>query len=301
MAVTESPWKAAQDSPSRQLLWELSKLAVSQQEDLYERLDRESQEREAAHKSALAEAIARHEKVRRDAEKERDRLERKVQQERERREAEARQEEERQRQARVEQERLEKKRAAERAEAAARAERAATEERDAEIARQRAEKDRRDAEAAKARNAAQEANARKKAEEERKQKEAAAAPRAETQPVTSAVKQPSTSITQQTNQSEREAEHQRYLEIHRNLKELRKFMDQQVKQTPKLKSQMGDMRRMVRKSVGQVIEGRGVNKKPVSASGRFASRQLAKAANSKSTYCRLYNTPLRPFRSLPLA
>lgn len=95
MVVAESPWRAARDSPSRQLLWELSRLAITTQEDLYERLDRDSQKREAVHKSALAEAIAKHEQVRKNAEVERDRLEKQIQQERERRAAEARQREER--------------------------------------------------------------------------------------------------------------------------------------------------------------------------------------------------------------
>lgn len=272
MAITGSPWKAARDSPSRQLLWELSRLAVSQQEDLYEQLDRESQEREKAHKKALAEAVAQHERVRRDAEVERDRLEQQIEQERERREIEAHQEEERQRQARAEQEKLEKRRAAERAEAAARAERAATEERDAQLARQKAEKERQDAAKAKATKAAQEAQVRKRAEEERKSKEAAAAaaaaerPIVETRPHTSTVEQSGPSITQNSGLTPRESEHQRYLQIHKNLKSLRRFMGQQVKQDARLKSKMGDMRRMVRKSIGQVIEGKGVNTKPVSTS-----------------------------------
>lgn len=264
----------ARDSPSRQLLWELSRLAVSQQEDLYERLDRESQEREAVHKHALAEANARREATRMNAEMdvEREYHEIQIQEERARREAEARQEEERQYQLRAEQGRLEKRQAAERVEAAARAERAATEERNFETARQKAEKDRRDTEAAKAKKVAQEAAARKKAEDEKRARDAAAAAvarsTADVQPIPSTMKQSGASIPQQTDHARREAEHRRYLEIHKNLKELRNFMDQQAKQDPKLKSQMGDMRRTVRKSVGQVIEGKGVNVKPVSASGQ---------------------------------
>lgn len=271
MAVTESPWKAAGDSPSRQLLWELSRLAVTAQEDLYERLDRDSQEREAAHKSALAKAIAKHEKVRKDAEAERDRLEKQMQQERERRAAEARQEEERQRRVALEREKVEKRRAAEQAEAAARAERAATEERNAELARQKAEKDRQTAEAVKAKKIQQQEEAKKKADDERRVKEEAAAGAGagaaqEARLNTSTAKQ-SRLITQgQIRNPQREAEHQRYLEIHKNLKELRKSMVQQAKQDSKLKSRMGDMRRDIKKSVGQIIEGKGKNTKPVSLS-----------------------------------
>ncbi|KAL9026836.1 MAG: hypothetical protein Q9196_004559 [Gyalolechia fulgens] len=263
MAVSESPWKAARDSPSRQLIWELSRLAITAQEDLYERLDRDSQEREAAHKAALAEAIAKHEKVRKDAEAERDRLEKQMQQERARRAAEARQEEERQRRVALEREKAEKRRAAEQAEAAARAERVATEERNAELARQKAEKDRQTAEAVKRKKAQQEAEAKKKADDERRVKEdAAAAAARKAQPNTSTFKQPGMATQSQIRNPQREAEHQRYLEIHKNLKELRKFMVQQAKPDSKLKSRMGDMRRDIKKSVGQIIEGKGKNTKP---------------------------------------
>ncbi|KAL8924080.1 MAG: hypothetical protein Q9208_004217 [Pyrenodesmia sp. 3 TL-2023] len=270
MATPESPWKAARDSPSRQLLWELSRLAVTQQEDLYERLDREAQEREAAHKSILALSQARHEQVRKDAEIERDRLDRLEKQalrDRERQEAEARQEEERQRK-QAEQERLERRRAAERAEAAVRAERAATEERNAETARKQAEKDRHNAEAERAKKAAQEAVVRRKAEEARKAKQASNSPivrpTPESQPTIPTAKPSRESTSRQTILVRQEAEHQRYLEIHKNLKDLRQHMDRQVKQDPNLKAKMGDMRRMVRKSVGQVIEGKkkGANKAP---------------------------------------
>ncbi|KAL8716047.1 MAG: hypothetical protein Q9225_006270 [Loekoesia sp. 1 TL-2023] len=263
MAVTESPWKVARDSPSRQLLWELSRLAITAQEDLYDRLEKDSKEREAAHKSALAEAIAKHEKVRKDAEAERDRLEKQIQKERERREAEARQEEERQRQATIEREKAEKRRAAERAEAAARAERVATEERNAELARQKAEKDRRNAEAAQAKKTQQEAEAKRKADDARKKKEEEDAASQKTQLDISTIQQPGASTFQgKTQDSQREAEHQRYREIHKSLKELRKFMAQQAKQNTQLKSRMGDMRRDIKKSVGQIIEGRGKNAKP---------------------------------------
>jgi len=47
----------------------------------------------------------------------------------------------------------------------------------------------------------------------------------------------------------------RYVEIHRNLKGLRKFMAEQAKINPKLKQRMGDMRREIRKSVGQLTTG----------------------------------------------
>lgn len=57
----------------------------------------------------------------------------------------------------------------------------------------------------------------------------------------------------------------RYVEIHKKLKELRKFMMEQAKTNTALKSRMGDMRREIRKSMGQLTTG-GLreNKAPVS-------------------------------------
>ncbi|KAL2146579.1 hypothetical protein VTI28DRAFT_3470 [Corynascus sepedonium] len=50
----------------------------------------------------------------------------------------------------------------------------------------------------------------------------------------------------------------RYTEIHKNLKMLRKFMADQAKTNPALKGRMGDMRREIRKSVGQLTVTQGV-------------------------------------------
>jgi nucleoporin GLE1 len=50
----------------------------------------------------------------------------------------------------------------------------------------------------------------------------------------------------------------RYAEIHKNLKMLRKFMADQAKTNPALKGRMGDMRREIRKSVGQLTVTQGV-------------------------------------------
>ncbi|KAL8687503.1 MAG: hypothetical protein Q9218_006345 [Villophora microphyllina] len=277
MAITESPWRSAKDSPSRQLLWELSQLSIIRQEDLYEQLDRESEERDAIYKHANAIANARHEQVRKEAEAEKDRLE----QEQERKEAEARLEEERKHQARAEQEKVEKRHAAERAETAARAERAATQEREAEQARQKIEKDRQEAQAAKLKKEAQEAEARTKAEAERKSKEAAVAAIARSsqraQSTVATLSKPNASAsTAPVRSAERESEHQRYVEIHKTLKEMRRSMTQQAKQDPKLKSRMGDMRREIKKSIGQLREGKGVNAIPQSS----IQKSLKEAINS---------------------
>ncbi len=50
----------------------------------------------------------------------------------------------------------------------------------------------------------------------------------------------------------------RYSEIHKNLKVLRKSMADQAKSNPALKERMGDMRRDIRKSVGQLTVTSGV-------------------------------------------
>lgn len=268
MAVADvSPWKIAKDSPSRQLLWELSRLALAEQEASLERLDQACRERGAVLKSALDEAAARHDKVRKDAEAEGARIEQERQRAKARREAEYRQQEERERQAEAERDRAARQRAA-----TEKAERAATQEREAEQARLKAEKDRQDVQKAKARQEEEEAAGRREAQEERKAKEAAAAVSAAarskptTQLAPSTTGQPIMSTSQRTClDPEREKEHQRYLEIHSTLKELRHFMDQQSKQNPTLKAKMGDMRRGLRKSVGQLREGRGANTKQVGA------------------------------------
>lgn len=59
---------------------------------------------------------------------------------------------------------------------------------------------------------------------------------------------------------------QEYLEIHKRLKQLRRFMTETAKQHPELKKKMGEGRREIRKSVGQLTEGKaGTNKVPVSS------------------------------------
>jgi nucleoporin GLE1 len=50
----------------------------------------------------------------------------------------------------------------------------------------------------------------------------------------------------------------RYLEIHKNLKVLRKSLTAQAKTNPRVKARMGDMRRELRKAVGQLTPTQGV-------------------------------------------
>ncbi|KAL8851281.1 MAG: hypothetical protein Q9221_003811 [Calogaya cf. arnoldii] len=297
MAVAEvSPWKAAKDSPSRQLLWELSRLALAEQEESLERLDQACRERGAVLKTALDEAAARHEKVRKDAEAEGARIERERQEAKARREAEHRQQEERERQAEEERERAASQRAA--TERAERAERAATQEREAEQARVKAEKDRQDVQNAKAKREEEEAAGRRKAVEERKAKQAALAAAARSTPRTQPA-QPTTAQSVASNPQrtrldpERETEHQRYLEIHKTLKGIRHSMDQQAKQDANLKAKMGDMRRGLRKSVGQLREGRGANIKQNKAIWDTLAEALTSFPEPKMSLADLIARPIQ--------
>ena len=288
-----SPYKLAKDSPSRQLLWELGQLAISTQEGFYAHLDRESHEREALHQQALAAATAKHENVRRTAEQYREKLEEQIQAEQRRREDEEQKELERLRRERVEREIAERKREVERAKAVELEEKriAEVERLEAEAAdRRNTERKRQDAEAAKRQLEERKKAAQQKdevASAEARVREAAVAaqkvhpepvsqtlipgpaPALTSAPIVAPAFQQSTPTTQPIQDTRLEAEHSRYLEIHRALKELRKFMTAQAKQNAQLKEAMGDMRREIRKSVGQLRDGKGANRAQVFLSSPF--------------------------------
>ena len=276
MEIMTSPYKLAKDSPSRQLLWELGQLAISTQEGFYAHLDRESHERETLHQQALAAATAKHENVRRTAEQYRERLEEQIQAERRRREIEDQRELEKLRQEKVEREIEERRREVERAKKVEIEEKKIAEVRRLEeeaAARRKVEKERQDGEAAKRQEEERNKATRQKNEaaaaEARVKEAAVAARRARTEsireaplpaPAPAPAIQQSTPIDPPIQDTQIEAEHSRYLEIHRALKELRKFMMAQAKQNPQLKGAMGDMRREIRKSVGQLRDGKGANR-----------------------------------------
>ena len=278
MEIMTSPYKLAKDSPSRQLLWELGQLAISTQERFYAHLDRESHERETLHQQALAAATAKHENVRRTAEQYRERLEEQMQAERRRREIEDQRELENLRQETVEREIDERRREVERAKKVEIEEKKVAEVRRLEeeaAVHKKLERERRDAEAAKHREEERNKAARQKDEAaaaEARAKEAAfaaqearadsirKAPSPAPAPASAPAIQRSAPITQPIQDTQIEAEHSRYLEIHRALKELRKFMMAEAKQNAQLKGAMGDMRREIRKSVGQLRDGKGANR-----------------------------------------
>ena len=282
MEIMTSPYKIAKDSPSRQLLWELGQLAISTQEGFYAHLDRESHEREVLHQQALAVATAKHESVRRTAEQYRERLEEQIQAERNRRDREERTELEKLRREKVELEIAERKREVERAKTVEFEEKRLAEvkklEKESED-RRKAERQKQEAEIAKRQEEERKEAARQKDEtaaaEVRTREVAVAAQKALPAPVVQAQASISASAppVQQSGptpstlqKSHLEAEHGRYLGIHRALKELRKFMTAQAKQNAQLKGAMGDMRREIRKCVGQLRDGKGANKVQVRSS-----------------------------------
>ena len=288
MEIMSSPYKNASDSPSRQLLYELSRLGITTQENFYARLDQESHEREIQHRNALAAAAAAHDRIRRGAEMEREKLELQLQAERRRRDEEERRELERKRQQQqqAEMEAIERARLAE---VARKAEVAAAE-------KEKREREERQAEVARQLKAQQEAQAKKEEDEKRAKREAEEArlraEKAEQVAATaSSTSRPTANgdlaASQSNGNPEREAEHRRYLAIHRNLKETRKFLISEAGKFPQVKQQMGDMRRELKKCVGQLTEGKGANRGPVSRNPGFLARDISNRSASASTnHCR---------------
>lgn len=268
----ESPYKRAVDSPSRQLLWELGRLHIDGREAFHAKLEKEASERESAHRTALAAAAEEHDRIRQGAEREREKLELQIQKERARRDQEERKELDRQRQERIEEEIAARQKEAQRRDAQEAADRKAAELRrlEAEAAqRRRTEKQRQDADAAR-RAAEKETAERESREQEEQAKEAVAALKARIalKPIptliqsTTPATQPATQLAQSNPAIE--SEHRGYLAVHRKLKEFRKYMLEQGKQNPVLKKQMGEMRRTIKKCVGQLTGGKLANQAPVS-------------------------------------
>ena len=265
MVIMTSPYKLATDSPSRQLLWELNQLAISSQQQFYARLDHKNDEREVEHKRALAQAAAEHERVRRSAEQFREQLELQIQAERQRQVEEVEKELEKQRKEKLEREETARNKEAERIKAVEIEQKRIAElkkEIDA-AAKQKREKEQRELEAAKRLQ-----NEQTQRIEEQRDVKAPSAPAPEAT-LPAQIVRPASTLAPPSGPSppvrsfinnEHEAEHSRYLEIHKDLKELRIFMNAHAKQNPELKKAMGEMRRAIKKSVGQVREGKGKGK-----------------------------------------
>ncbi|EFR01537.1 hypothetical protein MGYG_04540 [Nannizzia gypsea CBS 118893] len=265
----------APDSPSRQLLQELTRdleqvrihgeelklVKAYESRTFHEKLDRIDREREEIHTNALNAAAAKRDQRRLQAEEtlrlhlqavEEERR-RKEEAERRRQEKIRQEKEEKAQKEREEAARLEAERKAKEAEKARQAEEAekarrAAEEEKARLQRERAEQERKKADDESRRRAEEEAK-RKAAEEKQQQQQQAA------------TKQGISGASYRTQQEIQE--HDRYLKLHAHLKEFRTYMRAQTKTNALLKQHMGDMRRTIRKCVGQLVaDDKAANQKP---------------------------------------
>ncbi|KAI1501084.1 GLE1-like protein-domain-containing protein [Biscogniauxia marginata] len=75
-------------------------------------------------------------------------------------------------------------------------------------------------------------------------------------------------------------EKDRYVEIHQNLKKLRASLAQEAKSSPPLKTRVGDMRRELRKNMGQLVSEKGGNKKQIAAIQALLNESLSGAVPS---------------------
>lgn len=247
------------DSPSRQLVYDLAKdleairlhhedlkrvysYQAQAQEDEEDEIDRAHQE---YYYAAIEKTYDYYDGHRREAEivlqehlREEEERERKRQEEERRRQAEKE---------RIERERKEREEAARKREEEARreAERIAREE---EERRKKAEAE------AIAQKAAEEEKARREKEdaEEKERRRLADLQRAEEEERKRQTIGGSRGVTQ-----EEIKEQEQYLELHKYLKELRKFVLAEGKKDPTLKSTIGDYRRGITKCIGQLREGQG--------------------------------------------
>ncbi|EZF77989.1 hypothetical protein H105_00844 [Trichophyton soudanense CBS 452.61] len=262
----------APDSPSRQLLQDLTRdleqvrihgeelklVKAYESRTFYEKLDQIDREREKVHTTALNAAAAKRDQRRLQAEEtlrlhlqavEEERR-RKEEAERRRQEKIRQEKEEKERKQREEAARLEAERKAKEAEKARQAEEAekvkkAAEEEKARLQREKAEQEKKKADD----------ESRLKAEEEAKRKAA------EAKEQQAATKQAALGINHRNQQEIQE--HERYLKLHAHLKEFRSYMRAQTKSNTLLKQHMGDMRRTIRKCVGQLVaDDKIANQKP---------------------------------------
>ena len=274
MDVMTSPWRSAKDSPSRQLLWELGQMHISDRQLFTDQLDREAEKRALLHRQALQAASTEHDRVRENAEHLMAKLQAQLLAEKRRQEEEIQKDKERQRKEELEQDAaVERKKSERQVQAAMHAEKVRKE------ARRQEDEIKSKEQAEKARNDAEVAKRLQKEQEERAQADLAAraavsrltevkakaeAPPNLPQPaiVSEAASMP---VSSQTNgrHPEWEAEHLRYLDIHHRLKEMRNWISNQVKGNPQLKTIVGDKRRDIKKYIGQVREGKAENRKQV--------------------------------------
>ncbi|KAL1306639.1 hypothetical protein AAFC00_005316 [Neodothiora populina] len=278
-----SPYRPKTDSVASSVWEEFNRLYIDEDRGFHKGLDDQLAEQERLHKEALAIAAAEHERVRESAERARERVELEIERERKRREEEELRVLDAARREKVEREAAERKRLKEELERQAEDQKKRlAEEKDIETTRTRlAEQKRREEEEAGQKKKQEDEERERKSKEQASSAAAAATKATENAQAQPAAAAPSTAQAQPTpsapvNQivqsgapsltnsaAEREATHRRYLGLHKRLKEMRKYVVSESKKSPALKKQLGDWRRKVVQTVGQLTTEKGGNRKPL--------------------------------------
>ncbi|RMZ04085.1 hypothetical protein D0860_06523 [Hortaea werneckii] len=266
------------ESPSRQLWDDFNRMMLDGNKAFTHELDTKSSEQEKLHRQALQEALQRHEKVRQSAERAREQLQIEIELENRRREEEEKRRLEEARRKLAEEETAKQRREleeAKRREEERKQQEALKREKEEQSRRAEAQKQREEQEKTERKAAQEKEEADRKAREEAaakaKQQEAQQAkapPQPTVQPAQSApaqaqppagssapATQPSTSNEAaqglvSTNE-QREAVHQKYLALHKHLKKVRAYVEDECKKRG-IKNQLSDMRREVNKIMGQI-------------------------------------------------
>jgi nucleoporin GLE1 len=269
---------------------ELQKVRAFNRRSYYEGLEAWSQERTESDIAAIEAANARHESVRHDAEAVLDKYyQQQAEEERLRKAEEERVEKERQAFEKAERERKEREEAERQAKLQREKEAAAAKKAAEEEVKAAEEKAKADAEEAR-RKEREETATREKAEQDRAMQQATEKAAADTKARDDKAAQDQQAAAQaQANAAKAQAsssgttpeilaEHKRYLDIHANLKKFRKEFMVHAKADPKLKANVGDMRRAIRTSVGQLTDSKekGANTKPT----QRVRKTLEEATNS---------------------
>ena len=255
------------DSPSKQLVLdlardleqvkifnsELKQVKAYERKIFFENLDRIDREREAVHTAALDEAAAFHDRVREEAEATLREHNRAEEEKRRQKEEETRKERER-----IEREKAERLRREQEEAARLEAERKAKEE-----AKRKADED-----AERARRIVQEEKERQ--ERQRQEQEEADKRKKEEEAIRIQQAEDEKARIQQRQKvggdrltPEELRVQDRYVELHKVLKDMREWLRKTSKEQPAVKQAMGDMRRSIKKCVGQLRDGKGTNKHQV--------------------------------------
>ncbi|KAI7269032.1 hypothetical protein KC335_g6712 [Hortaea werneckii] len=269
------------DSPSRQLWDDFNRMMLDGNKAFTQELDTKSSEQEKLHRQALEEALQRHEKVRQSAERAREQLQIEIELENRRREEEEKRRLEEARRKLAEEETAKQRREleeAKRREEERKQQEALKREKEEQSRRAEAQKQREEQEKTERKAAQEKEEADRKAREEAaakaKQQEAqqskpppqqAVQPAQPAQPAPSQINQSAGSSAPATQQitskeaaqglvstnEQREAVHQKYLALHKHLKKVRAYVEDECKKRG-IKNQLSDMRREVNKIMGQI-------------------------------------------------